>query len=240
MNTLPLPIAAFLAGLVSFLSPCVLPLVPGYVSLISGVGVEQLKTQESQLLRKVMLNSVAFILGFSVVFITLGAVATEVSQMLARYRSLLAQVAGVVIVLFGLHLTGVFKIKALYTDARLHSVKGGSTAWGAFVIGFAFAFGWTPCVGPVLTVILTFAAAQDSITKGVVLLAIYSMGLAVPFLLTALGVERFLKFYSRFRAHMHAIEVASGVLLIALGVLLVIGRFTIISNYLSFLNRFAL
>ena len=240
MTTLPLPIAAFLAGLVSFLSPCVLPLVPGYVSLISGVGVEQLKTQESQLLRKVMLNSVAFILGFSVVFITLGAVASEVSQMLARYRSTLAQVAGVVIILFGLHLTGVFKIKALYTDARLHSVKGGSTAWGAFVIGFAFAFGWTPCVGPVLTVILTFAAAQDSITKGVMLLAIYSMGLAVPFLLTALGVERFLKFYSRFRAHMHAIEVASGALLIALGVLLVIGRFTIISNYLSFLNRFAL
>lgn len=240
MNTLPLPIAAFLAGLVSFLSPCVLPLVPGYVSLISGVGVEQLKTQESQLLRKVMLNSVAFILGFSVVFITLGAVATEVSQMLARYRSILAQVAGVVIILFGLHLTGVFKIKALYTDARLHSVKGGSTAWGAFVIGFAFAFGWTPCVGPVLTVILTFAAAQDSITKGVALLAIYSMGLAVPFLLTALLLERFLKFYSRFRVHMHAIEVASGALLIALGVLLVIGRFTIISNYLSFLNRFAL
>ena len=174
------------------------------------------------------------------VFIALGAVASEVSQMLARYRSTLAQVAGVVIILFGLHLTGVFKIKALYADARLHSVKGGSTAWGAFVIGFAFAFGWTPCVGPVLTVILTFAAAQDSITKGVALLAIYSMGLAVPFLLTALGVERFLKFYSRFRAHMHAIEVASGALLVALGVLLVIGRFTIISNYLSFLNRFAL
>jgi cytochrome c-type biogenesis protein len=240
MTSLPLPIAAFLAGLVSFLSPCVLPLVPGYVSLISGAGVEQLKTQETQLLRKVMLNSVAFILGFSVVFITLGAVATEVSQMLSRYRSTLAQVAGVVIILFGLHLTGVFKIKALYTDARLHSVKGGSTAWGAFVIGFAFAFGWTPCVGPVLTVILTFAAAQDSITKGVMLLAIYSMGLAVPFLLTALGVERFLKFYSRFRVHMHAIEVASGALLVALGVLLVLGRFTIISNYLSFLNRFAL
>ncbi len=240
MTSLPLPIAAFLAGLVSFLSPCVLPLVPGYVSLISGVGVEQLKAQESQLLRKVMLNSVAFILGFSVVFITLGAVATEVSQMLSRYRSLLAQIAGVVIILFGLHLTGIFKIKALYTDARLHSVKGGSTAWGAFVIGFAFAFGWTPCVGPVLTVILTFAAAQDSITKGIMLLALYSMGLAVPFLITALGVERFLKFYARFRTQMHAIEVASGALLVALGTLLVLGRFTIISNYLSFLNRFAL
>jgi cytochrome c-type biogenesis protein len=160
--------------------------------------------------------------------------------LLARYKSLLAQIAGVVIILFGLHLTGLFKIKALYTDARLHSMKGGSTPWGAFVIGFAFAFGWTPCVGPILGVILTFAAAQDSVTKGILLLAVYSMGLAVPFLLTSLGIERFLKFYSRFRTHMHALEVASGGLLIALGILLVVGRFTIISNYLSFLNRFAL
>jgi cytochrome c-type biogenesis protein len=240
MSTLPLPIAAFLAGLVSFLSPCVLPLVPGYVSLISGAGVEELKAQESHLLRKLMLNSIGFILGFSVVFVTLGAIATEAGQLLARYKSLLAQVAGVVIILFGLHLTGVFKIKALYTDARLHSVKGGSTAGGAFLIGFAFAFGWTPCVGPILAVILTLSAAQDSVTKGIFLLAVYSMGLAVPFLLTSLGVGRFLKFYSRFRSHMHAVEVGSGVLLILLGALLVFGRFTIISNYLSFLNRFAL
>ena len=240
MTSLPLPIAAFVAGLISFLSPCVLPLVPGYVSLISGVGVEELKSQETQLLRKVMLNSAAFILGFSVVFIMLGAISTEVGQLMARHKSLLAQVAGVVIILFGLHLTGIFKIKALYTDARLHSVKGGSTAWGAFVIGFAFAFGWTPCVGPILAVILGFAAAQDSVIKGIILLAVYSLGLAVPFLLTSLGIERFLKFYSRFRTHMHALEVVSGVLLIALGGLLVFGRFTLISNYLSFLNRFAL
>lgn len=240
MSSLPLPLAALLAGLVSFLSPCVLPLVPGYVSLISGAGVEELKSQEARLLRKVMLNSVAFILGFSVVFVALGAISTEVGQLMARYKSTLAQVAGVVIILFGLHLTGVFKIKALYADARLHQVKGGSTAWGAFVIGFAFAFGWTPCVGPILAVILGFAAAQDSVGKGILLLAVYSLGLAVPFLLTSLGIGRFLKFYSRFRTHMHALEVASGVLLIALGVLLVLGRFTIISNYLSFLNRFAL
>jgi cytochrome c-type biogenesis protein len=240
MTSLPLPIAAFVAGLVSFLSPCVLPLVPGYVSLISGAGVEELKSQESRLLRKMMLNSISFILGFSVVFITLGAISTEVGQLLARYKSTLAQVAGVVIILFGLHLTGLLRINALYADKRLHSVKGGSTAGGAFLIGFAFAFGWTPCVGPILAVILGFAAEQDSVVKGIALLAVYSMGLAVPFLLTAFGIERFLKFYSRFRAHMHAIEVASGVLLIALGVLLVLGRFTIISNYLSFLNRFAL
>jgi cytochrome c-type biogenesis protein len=240
MQTLPLPIAAFVAGLISFLSPCVLPLVPGYVSLISGVGVEELKARNESILRKVMLNSSAFILGFSIVFITLGAISTEVGQFLARYKSTLAEVAGVVIILFGLHLTGIFKIKALYTDARLHQVKGGSTAWGAFVIGFAFAFGWTPCVGPILAVILGFASAQDSVAKGILLLAIYSLGLAVPFLLTSLGIERFLKFYSRFRSHMHAVEVASGALLIALGVLLVLGRFTIISNYLSFLNRFSL
>ena len=240
MTGLPLPIAAFVAGLVSFLSPCVLPLVPGYVSLISGAGVEELKSHESRLLRKMMLNSVSFILGFSVVLITLGAISTEVGQLLARYKSTLAQVAGVVIILFGLHLTGLLRINALYSDKRLHSVKGGSTPGGAFLIGFAFAFGWTPCVGPILAVILGFAAEQDSVFKGIALLAVYSMGLAVPFLLTALGIERFLKFYSRFRAHMHAIEVASGALLIALGVLLVLGRFTIISNYLSFLNRFAL
>jgi len=240
MTSLPLPIAAFVAGLVSFLSPCVLPLVPGYVSLITGAGVEELKTQESRLLRKTMLNSVSFILGFSVVFIALGAISTEVGQLLARYKSTLAQVAGVVIILFGLHLTGILRINALYSDKRLHHVKGGSTPGGAFLIGFAFAFGWTPCVGPILAVILGFAAEQDSVFKGIALLTVYSLGLAVPFLLTALLLERFLKFYSRFRAHMHAIEVASGALLIALGILLVLGRFTIISNYLSFLNRFAL
>lgn len=240
MSSLPLPLAAFLAGLISFLSPCVLPLVPGYVSLISGAGVEELKTSDGQLLRKVMLNSAAFIIGFSVVFIALGAISTEVGQFLRFYKSTLARVAGVVIIVFGLHLTGIFKIRWLYTDARLHSVKGGSTPWGAFVIGFAFAFGWTPCVGPILAVILGLAAAQDSVMKGVFLLAIYSLGLAVPFLLTSLGIGRFLKFYSRFRSHMHALEVASGGLLIALGCLLVLGRFTLISSYFSFLNRFAL
>jgi cytochrome c-type biogenesis protein len=240
MLNLPLPLGVFVAGLISFLSPCVLPLVPGYVSLISGVGVEQLKTSQGQLRRRVMLNSIGFILGFSVVFVTLGAISTEIGQVAARYKHTLSIVAGVVIILFGLHLTGIFKIKALYSDKRLHAVKGGSTPIGAFVLGFAFAFGWTPCVGPILTVVLGLAAEQNTVKKGIFLLAIYSLGLAVPFLLTALGIERFLKFYSRFRSHMHALEVGSGILLIALGVLLVLGRFTVISNWLSFLNRFAL
>lgn len=240
MHNLPLPAAVFVAGLISFLSPCVLPLVPGYVSLISGVGVEELKAQEGHLFRKVMLNSAAFILGFSIVFITLGAISTEVGQFLAMYKSLLARVAGAVIIIFGLHLTGIFQIKALLADTRLHSLKGSSSAWGAFVIGFAFAFGWTPCVGPILAVVLGFAATQDTVMKGILLLAIYSAGLAVPFLLTSFGIERFLKFYNRFKFHMHAVEVASGVLLIFLGGLLVLGRFTMISGYFAFLNRFAL
>lgn len=240
MSNLPLPLAAFVAGLLSFLSPCVLPLVPGYVSMISGAGVEELQTQEGKLMRKVMLNSIAFIIGFSVVFITLGAISTEVGQLLARYKSLLAKIAGVVIILFGLHLTGIFRINALYADKRLHSVKGGSTMAGAFVIGFAFAFGWTPCVGPILAVILGLAAEQDSVVKGIALLTVYSLGLAMPFLATSLLMERFLKFYSRFRSHMHALEIASGGLMIALGILLVIGKFTLISNHLSFLNRFAM
>jgi len=233
-------LVAFGAGMLSFLSPCVLPLVPGYVSLISGVGVEQLKLKEGDLFRKVMFNSAAFIIGFSVVFITLGAISTEVGSILVHYKSLLARIAGIVIIFFGFHLTGIFQIKALLADTRLHSLKGGSSAWGAFVIGFAFAFGWTPCVGPILAVVLGLAATQDTVWRGIFLLAIYSAGLAVPFLLTSLGIERFLKFYNRFKFHMHAVEVASGGLLIVLGILLVMGRFTLISGYFSFLNRFAL
>jgi cytochrome c-type biogenesis protein len=242
MSTIPSPslILAFFAGLTSFLSPCVLPLVPGYLSMISGVGLEELKAPQANLMRRVMVNSVVFILGFSVVFIALGLAATSVGQVLAMYKHTLARIAGVVIIIFGLHLTGLFKIKALYTDARLHNVKGSSTPLGAFVIGFAFAFGWTPCLGPILSGILAVAAEQSTLVKGASLLAVYSLGLAMPFLLTALLMERFLKFYSRFRSHMHALEIASGGLLIALGILLVIGRFTLISNWLSFLNRFAL
>lgn len=233
-------LAAFTAGIISFLSPCVLPLVPGYVSLISGVGVEDLKSAHGRLMQRVMLQSVMFILGFSVVFLVAGALATSLGQLLAVHRRFLAHVAGVVIIIFGLHLTGIFRINALYADKRLHGVKGGTSPWGAFVIGFAFAFGWTPCVGPILSVILTFAGEQDTVWKGVGLLAIYSMGLAVPFLLTSLLIDGFLVFYKRFQRHMHALEVASGGLMILLGVLLVVkGDFALISGYFSFLNRFA-
>jgi cytochrome c-type biogenesis protein len=240
MHNLPLPLAAFLAGILSFLSPCVLPLVPGYVSLISGASVEDLQSPERRMLRTVMLHSVTFVLGFSVVFIALGAVATGIGQVVNEYHSLLSKVAGIIVIIFGLHLTGIWKIKALYADKRLHDVKGGSSAVGSFAVGFAFAFGWTPCIGPILATILVLAGAQQTVLKGIVLLAVYSLGLAVPFLLTSLGVDRFLSFYGRFRRHLHTVEVISGVLLIAVGVLIFLNNLRLLSGYLSFLNRFSL
>ncbi|HYG98179.1 MAG TPA: cytochrome c biogenesis protein CcdA [Terriglobales bacterium] len=240
MSSIPLPIAAFVAGILSFLSPCVLPLVPGYVSLISGTTVDGLQDEKQRLLGRVMFSSAMFILGFSIVFISLGAVATTLGQVTRQYYPLLTRIAGVVIIVFGLHLTGIWKIKALYADKRMHSVKGGATPWGAFLVGFAFAFGWTPCIGPILATILAFAAAEETVLKGTLLLAVYSLGLAIPFLLTSIGIDRFLRFYARFRRHLHAIEVASGVLLIVVGLLIVTRQFTILSGYLAFLNRFAL
>jgi cytochrome c-type biogenesis protein len=240
MHGLPLPLAAFVAGILSFLSPCVLPLVPGYVSLISGATVEDLQAGDRRMLGTVMLHSLTFILGFSVVFIALGAVATGIGQFANQYHNLLAKAAGIVVIIFGLHLTGLLKIKALYADKRLHDVKGGSSALGSFAVGFAFAFGWTPCIGPILATILVFAGAQETVFKGVLLLAIYSAGLAVPFLLTSLGVDRFLGFYTRFRRHLHTVEVISGVLLIVVGVLIFMNNLKLLSGYLAFLNRFAL
>ena len=240
MHGLPLPLAAFVAGILSFLSPCVLPLVPGYVSLISGATVEDLQAGNRRMLGTVMLHSLTFILGFSVVFIALGAVATGIGQFANQYHNLLAKAAGIVVIVFGLHLTGLLKIKALYADKRLHDVKGGSSALGSFAVGFAFAFGWTPCIGPILATILVFAGAQETVFKGVLLLAIYSAGLAVPFLLTSLGVDRFLGFYTRFRRHLHTVEVISGVLLIVVGVLIFMNNLKLLSGYLAFLNRFAL
>jgi cytochrome c-type biogenesis protein len=240
MHSLPLPIAAFVAGILSFLSPCVLPLVPGYVSLISGASVEDLQSPERRMLRTVMLHSLTFVLGFSVVFIALGAAATGIGQFAAEYHRWLSRIAGIVVIIFGLHLTGIWKINALYADKRLHDVKGGASALGSFAVGFAFAFGWTPCIGPILATILVFAGAQETVLKGIVLLAIYSLGLAVPFLLTSLGVDRFLEFYGRFRRHLHTVEVVSGVLLIAVGVLIFLNNLKLLSGYLSFLNRFAL
>ena len=259
-------IAAFTAGLVSFLSPCVLPLVPGYISMISGTSIDKLQvTDDEAVLRRVMFHSVLFILGFSVVFISLGASASWLGQALLSRMTILYKVAGVIIIIFGLHLTGLLRIlyvhlskserkpywmvlfrflppllSLLYKDKRFHSTGKPGTPVGAFLIGLAFAFGWTPCIGPILAVILGLAASQETIWQGTFLLAMYSAGLAVPFLLTSLGVNRFLKFYQRFRTHLHQVEVFSGIILIVLGAMIFSNQFTRLAGYLSFLNRFAL
>lgn len=237
---LSIPIA-FLAGVVSFLSPCVLPLVPGYVSMLSGATIEELKADAgSALTGKILGNSVAFVVGFSTVFTVLGASATTVGRFLLAQRNAFNIVAGIIIIIFGLHLTGLVKIPFLYRDKRIDAGAPRRGLGGSFVLGFAFAFGWTPCIGPILTGILAVAATRDTVLQGVFLLAVYSAGLAIPFLLTGLGLTQFLRFYARFRKHLQVVEVASGVLLIALGVLMAFNRLTMLSGYLSFLNRFTL
>jgi cytochrome c-type biogenesis protein len=239
-HELSIPIA-FVAGIISFLSPCVLPLVPGYISMLSGESMEQLKaTGGSELAGRIFRNSIAFVVGFSIVFIALGASATTVGNLLRTNRRLFEIVAGVIVIIFGTHLTGLIKIPLLYRDVRLHTGAPRRGIAGAGVLGFAFAFGWTPCISPILFAILALASNRDTLFQGMFLLAIYSAGLAVPFLITSLGLTQFLKFYSRFRKHLHAVEVVSGALLITIGVLMVMNKFTVLSGYLSFLNRFAL
>jgi cytochrome c-type biogenesis protein len=239
-HNLSIPIA-FAAGIVSFLSPCVLPLVPGYVSMLSGESIEVLRADaRGALVARIFANSVAFVLGFSAVFVALGASATAVGSFLVSQRTAFNIVAGIIVIIFGLHLTGLIKIPFLYRDARMDAGAPRRGAAGSFLLGFAFAFGWTPCIGPILAGILAVAATKNTIFQGMFLLAVYSAGLAIPFLLTGLGVSQFLKFYGRFRKHLHAVEVVSGILLIGIGVLMALNRFTMLSGYLTFLNRFAL
>ena len=237
---LSIPVA-FVAGVVSFLSPCVLPLVPGYISMLSGESIEELKAGAGPgLMARIFRNSLAFVVGFSVVFIALGASATAVGNFLVAKRSIFNVVAGIVVIIFGLHLTGLVKIPLLYREARMNAVKPKRGLVGSFLLGFAFAFGWTPCIGPILTGILALAATRDTVFQGMFLLAVYSAGLAIPFILTGLGLSQFLKFYGGFRRHLQVVEVLSGILLIAIGALMAFNKLGMLSGYLSFLNVFTL
>jgi len=239
-HELSIPIA-LVAGLVSFLSPCVLPLVPGYISMLSGATIEELKVGASpELMSRILRNSLSFVVGFSIVFVSLGASATVVGRFLLAQRTTFNLVAGLVVIVFGLHLTGLVKIPFLYRQARIETGEPRRGLVGAFLLGFAFAFGWTPCIGPILTAILALAAQRQTVFQGMFLLAIYSAGLAVPFLLTSVGLGQFLKIYGGFRKHLRTVEIGSGMLLIALGILMATNKFTVISRYFSFLNRFTL
>ncbi|HXM99342.1 MAG TPA: cytochrome c biogenesis protein CcdA [Candidatus Dormibacteraeota bacterium] len=281
---------AFLAGLISFLSPCVLPLVPGYISMLSGIGMEQLR-QGEQPRGSLFASALAFVVGFSFVFISFGASASAVGGFLRENRALLAPVAGALILLFGLHLLGALTkmslrigiflgvilvalgIAAIAHHGPLFAGLGASHffslsligffgpaltrflnrdvhlrnntskkpgMFSGFLLGFAFAFGWTPCIGPILATVLALAAASDTVARGVLLLAVYSAGLAVPFLLTALGIGQFLRFYKNFRQYLHAVEIFSGALLLFVGGLVFFNKLTWLSGKLTFLNRFSM
>ncbi len=271
----------FAAGLGSFLSPCVLPLVPGYLSMLSGVGVDKLREGEGET-SKLLSSALAFVIGLSVVFVTMGATASAVGQFLLKHRDLLAPIAGALIILFGLHLIGwliklpvraglivgailvaagvllnlraaTSAVKPIYfyaasliflfgpplarwlnRDVHMRDVGGKNPGIvSGFLLGFAFALGWTPCIGPILTTVLTIAAARGSVRDGIILLTLYSAGLAIPFLLTAVGVGRFMKFYQKFRRHLHTVEVCSGVLLLLIGGLVFANGLTIVSAHIS-------
>ena len=228
-------LAAFTAGIISFISPCVLPLIPGYLSFISGVSVEEMKSgdKKSEALKKVSLNTLLFVLGFSFVFIAMGASATFVGEFLLSKLSLLNKVAGAIIILLGLHIIGVFKIPFLNYEKRFHTRSKPLGPLGAFVVGLAFAFGWTPCIGPILGGILALAANQDTVGKGIVLLSSYSLGLGIPFFITAVSFNTFLGVFGWVKRHFRTIEIISGLFLIIIGFLIFIGSFSYIAGFLN-------
>src|SRR6266567_852466 len=219
---------AFAAGILSFLSPCVLPLVPGYISLISGVSIDRLKEGTSSR-RAIILNSLAFNAGLSVIFLVLGTTAGLVGAAITS-NPWIRIIGGIVIIAFGLQLIGLLKITALYKDTRFFSDEKPRGMLGSAALGMAFAAGWTPCIGPILGGIIGLAATSGGWRSGLVLSAFYSAGLAVPFLLTGLGLNQFLSFYGKFRKHLHKVEVVSGVILILIGFLVMTNRVTLLAS----------
>src|SRR5216684_4706510 len=223
---------AFLAGLASFLSPCVLPLVPGYISLISGVSIDRLKQQteeRSSTRRWVIVNSLAFNVGLSLIFVSLGTAAGFIGSAVLS-SPWLRIIGGLVIIAFGLQMIGLLKLKTLYKDTRFFSDKKPRGLLGSLLLGIAFAAGWTPCIGPILGGIIGLAATSGGWKSGLILSSFYSAGLAVPFLLTGLGINQFLGFYAKFRQHLHKVEVVSGVVLILIGLLIASGYSSLLAS----------
>jgi cytochrome c-type biogenesis protein len=227
--TLP---AAALAGLLSFLSPCVLPLVPPYLTFIAGTTLEEVASKkESRARRDILIAGILFILGFSTVFVGLGATASVFGQILREHLALLSAVAGIAIIAMGLHFLGVFRFALLYREARL-DVQKPVGLWGAYVMGLAFAFGWTPCIGPILAAILAVAASRETVGQGALLLVAYSFGLGIPFFLAALAIEPCIGLFKKVRAYFGILEKVIGVLLIVTGVAFLTGSFQNISFWM--------
>ncbi|MEZ4415255.1 MAG: cytochrome c biogenesis protein CcdA [Gemmatimonadota bacterium] len=221
---------AFSAGVLSFLSPCVLPLVPSYLSFVTGMSLEDLKGGVDR--KATLVHSLLFVTGFTLVFVLLGASASFLGQFFRAYEEWVARLGGLLLILLGLHLMGVFRLTPLLREKRMHLADKPAGHLGTLGVGAAFGAGWTPCIGPVLGGVLTLAGTSETFWSGVGLLLVYSLGLAVPFLLAALALDRFLVAFGRFRGLMGWVEKISGALLVALGLLLVTGTFSVLSSYL--------
>ncbi len=238
-------LAAFGAGLLSFISPCVLPLIPGYLSYISGLSLDEMRgtgaggavavavAPPPAARRRVIVSSLAFILGFSIVFVALGAAASAIGQFLLERLPLLNRIAGAIIIVFGLHTMGVLRIEWLYQERRVQTRRKPAGVIGTMLVGIAFAFGWTPCIGPILAGIMAVAGSQETVGEGVQLLAVYSAGLGVPFFASALAINRFFGAMTRIRRHYHTVELVSGGLLVAIGILIFTNQFAVIAQWLT-------
>lgn len=227
-------LVAFSAGLLSFLSPCVIPLVPAYISYLTGSSIEALQKGKTKLFT--LYKSFGFVLGFSIVFILMGVSITSLGKLLIIHKDLFRKIGGTLIIVFGLHTIGVFKIKLFYREKRyllFDKIKG---PFSSIIMGMAFATGWTPCIGPILSSILIYAANMDSIERGILLLVMYSIGLAVPFILTALAIEGFSEQFKKFSKYFPIISIVSGILMIIMGIIIFTNKLTILSQYSSFIN----
>jgi cytochrome c-type biogenesis protein len=226
-------LAALIAGLVSFLSPCVLPLVPPYLVYMAGTSLERLADRESEprVRRETVVAAVLFVLGFSTVFVALGASASVVGSLIRVYSGPLATIAGIAIIVMGLHFLGLTPIAFLMREKRVTVAKPVGL-WGAYVMGLAFAFGWTPCIGPILAAILAVAASEQTVARGAGLLAVYSLGLGIPFIIAAFAIEPFAAFLTRFKSHMHRVEQAMGALLVLTGIAFLTGSINTMSVWL--------
>jgi cytochrome c-type biogenesis protein len=220
---------AFTAGILSFLSPCVLPLIPSYITFITGMGFEDVTRSR----RTTLVHALLFVLGFSLIFVALGIGATALGSLLLAYRDWISRVGGVLVIIFGLYMLGVLRIGAMAKDTRVHLSDKPVGYLGTVLVGIAFGAGWTPCIGPILGAILTYASTSDDLSQGMLLLGTYSLGLAVPFLVSALAIERFLGAFQKFRKHLGTVNKISGVLLIIVGVLMLTNWFTVLAGYLD-------
>lgn len=230
--------SAFLAGLISFISPCVLPIVPPYLAYLAGVSFSELSqsSESGTASKRIVISAILFVLGFTTVFVMLGASASFVGRSVSQYFDVLATIAGVVIIVMGLHFLGLLRINLLFREARIHVKTKPAGVWSAYVIGLAFAFGWTPCVGPVLAAILFVAGAEDTALRGAMLLATYSMGIGIPFIIAALFARQFLGWANRFKQHLGKVEKVMGGMLVITGILFLTGAMPLIAFW--FLETF--